>query len=130
MGAVQRGRHILIALLLVFFVMMPQVQAAGLESPDELEAFFDGVLTLQLREYNVPGAAVALVKDNEIIFSKGYGFADLENRIPMDPETSLHRPGSNSKILVWTAVMQLVEQGVLDLIPTSTPTWIFHTVQN
>lgn len=115
MGAVQRGRHILIALLLVFFVMMPQVQAAGLESPDELEAFFDGVLTLQLREYNVPGAAVALVKDNEIIFSKGYGFADLENRIPMDPETSLHRPGSNSKILVWTAVMQLVEQGVLDL---------------
>lgn len=115
MGGVSKRKLFLIGLLLMFFVMMPQVQAASLESPDELEAFFDGAITLQLQQYNVPGAAVALVKDGQIIFSKGYGFADLESKTPMDPKTTLHRPGSNSKILVWTAVMQLVEQGVLDL---------------
>jgi CubicO group peptidase (beta-lactamase class C family) len=102
-------------LVLAIFMIIPQVYAANLESPDELEAFFDGALALQMRNYNIPGAAVAIVKDGQILFSKGYGFADLDKQIPMDPETTLHRPGSNSKIIVWTAVMQLVEKGLLDL---------------
>ena len=102
-------------LFLVFFVMIPQVHAANLESRQELEAFFDGALGMQLTNYRIPGATVAVVNDGEIVFSKGYGYADLDRQIPMDPEATLHRAGSNSKILVWTAVMQLVEQGRLDL---------------
>lgn len=115
MEKVRNVRLVLTCLLLVFFMIIPQVYAATLESPEELEAFFDGALAMQLKEYKIPGATVAVVKDGEIVFSKGYGFADLHKQTPMDPETTLHRPGSNSKILVWTAVMQLVEQGRLDL---------------
>ncbi len=115
MGKIFKERPTLIWLLLAFFMIIPQVQAANLESPEELEAFFDGALPMQLKQYQIPGATLALVKDGEIVFSKGYGFANLQTQRPMDPETTLHRPGSNSKILVWTAVMQLVEQGRLDL---------------
>ena len=102
-------------LFLVFFMAIPQVHAASLETQQELEAFFDGALGMQLTNYRIPGAAVAVVRGDEIVFSKGYGYANLDRQIPMDPESTLHRPGSNSKILVWTAVMQLVEQGRLDL---------------
>ena len=115
MEKIHRRSLFLTWFVLAFFVIIPQVCAADLESPEELEAFFDGALAIQLKNYNIPGATVALVKEDEIVFSKGYGFANLEEQIPMNPETTLHRPGSNSKILVWTAVMQLVEQGRLDL---------------
>jgi CubicO group peptidase (beta-lactamase class C family) len=56
-----------------------------------------------------------LVRIIAAIFSKGYGFLDVENRIPVDPETTLFRPGSISKLFTWVAVMQQVEQGKLDL---------------
>src|SRR5690554_3247784 len=102
-------------LLLLFFMVIPSVHAADLESRAELEAFFDGAVRMQLTNHRIPGATVAVVKDGEIVFSKGYGYADLERQIPMDPEYTLHRPGSNAKILIWTAVMQLVEEGRLDL---------------
>ena len=115
MGRIIQGRLVVTCLLLALLIIIPQVDAAFLGSPEELEAFFDGALAIQMREYNLPGATVALVQDGSIVFSKGYGMADLDKQIPMDPETTLHRPGSNSKILVWTAVMQLVEEGRLDL---------------
>jgi CubicO group peptidase (beta-lactamase class C family) len=63
-------------------------------------------------EHNIVGATLAVVQDGEIIFSKGYGYADLENRIPVDPAKTLFRPGSTSKLFTWTAVMQLFEQGL------------------
>lgn len=112
MGKTQR--ILLITGLFLLFLVMP-TQGADLTNATELEAFFDGVFAVQLPGYQIPGASVVVVHDGEVMFSKGYGFADLENRIPMDPATSLHRPGSNSKLLVWLAVMQLMEQGRLDL---------------
>ena len=115
MGRNRKGIPFLTCLLLALLFVIPQVRAASLGSPEELEAFFDGALAMQMREYNLPGATVALVQDGSIVFSKGYGMANLEKQMPMDPEKTLHRPGSNSKILVWTAVMQLVEEGRLDL---------------
>ncbi len=62
-----------------------------------------------------PGAAVAVVKDGEIIFLKGYGYADIENQIPVDPKNTVFEWASTSKLFTWTSVMQLVEQGKLDL---------------
>ena len=62
-----------------------------------------------------PGAAVVVIKDGEIVFSKGYGFADIENQIPVDPGATVFEYASISKLFVWTSVMQLVEQGKLDL---------------
>lgn len=63
---------------------------------------------------SAPGASVAIVKNGEIVLSKGYGYADLENSIPVTPST-VFEYGSISKLFVWTSVMQLVEDGKLDL---------------
>lgn len=89
--------------------------ATGPTDPDELETFLDGVIAAEMQSSHVPGAVIAVVKDGSPFFMKGYGYADLENKIPVDPERTLFRPGSVSKLFVWTAVMQLVEQGKLSL---------------
>ena len=89
--------------------------SAGPTDPVELEAFMDGLMASQMATNHIPGAVVMIVKDGEVLLSKGYGYADLETRTPVDPETTLFRPGSVSKLFVWTSVMQLVEQGKLSL---------------
>ena len=103
--------------LIFFFIFSttPANSAADFTDIDGLEAFLDGVIAGQFDEYNIPGATLSVVKDGEIILSKGYGFADLETRTPVDPESTLFRPGSVSKLITWTAVKQLVERGELDL---------------
>ena len=50
-----------------------------------------------------------------MLTERGYGFSDVEKRTPVDPKLTLFRPGSVSKLLTWTAVMQQVEQGKIDL---------------
>lgn len=81
----------------------------------ELEIFIDGVMAAHMQARNIPAATISVVKDGALFFAKGYGYADLEKRIPVDPYKSLFRPGSVSKLFTWTAVMQLVERGQLDL---------------
>ena len=84
-------------------------------TPADVEAFLDGVVPLQLAREDIAGATVAIVKDGKVIFSKGYGYSDVAAKKPVMPETTMFRPGSVSKLFTWTAVMQLVEQGKLDL---------------
>jgi CubicO group peptidase (beta-lactamase class C family) len=83
--------------------------------PAELEAFLDGFFTERMKALDVPGVAFVLVKDGEIFLAKGYGYADLENDVPVDPKTTVFRIGSTSKLFTATAVMQLVEEGKIDL---------------
>ncbi len=80
----------------------------------DVEAFLDGIVPLQLDREDIAGATVAVVKDGKPLFTKGYGYADVKQKQPVGAET-LFRPGSVSKLFTWTAVMQLVEQGKLDL---------------
>ena len=87
----------------------------GLRDRAELEAFLDGLITATLEDKHVAGATIAVVKDGAIFFAKGYGYANVERRKPVDPERTLFRIGSVSKLFTWTAVMQLVEAGRLDL---------------
>ena len=87
----------------------------GVRDRAELEAFLDGVMVANLGDKHVAGATVAVVKDGALFFAKGYGLADVKRRIPVSGERSLFRIGSISKLFTWTAVMQLVEQGKLDL---------------
>jgi len=91
------------------------VQPTGAIDPRELEAFVDGLMAAEMAAKHIPGATVAVVQDGRLLLAKGYGYADLENRVPVDPERTLFRVGSVSKLFTWTAVMQLVEQGRLDL---------------
>jgi CubicO group peptidase (beta-lactamase class C family) len=90
-------------------------ERGGPSDPLELGAFLDGVMKIQLDEHSTAGAVVSVVKDGQLFFSKGYGYADYEARKPVDPGTTLFRIGSVSKLFVWTSVMQLVEEGLLDL---------------
>jgi CubicO group peptidase (beta-lactamase class C family) len=87
----------------------------GLRDRAELAAFLDGVMAANLRDKHVAGATVSVVKDGALFFAKGYGYADVGRRTPVDAERTLFRIGSTSKLFTWTAVMQLVEQGKLDL---------------
>ncbi len=73
---------------------------------EKLEAFIAG----QMEEGPIPGLAVAAVKDGRLNWAKGFGFADLEKRIPMTPETIINI-GSISKTITAAAVMQLWETG-------------------
>lgn len=81
----------------------------------DAEAWLDGLMPAALRTARVPGAVVVLVKDGKPLVQKGYGLANWEKSIPVDAQRTLFRPGSVSKLVTWTAVMQQVEQGKLDL---------------
>jgi CubicO group peptidase (beta-lactamase class C family) len=83
-------------------------------APD-VEAFLDGFMPMQLARENIAGAVVLVVKDGRVLAAKGYGYADVEKKTPVTVDATLFRPGSISKLFTWTAVMQLVEQGKLDL---------------
>jgi CubicO group peptidase (beta-lactamase class C family) len=81
----------------------------------DVEAFLDGLVPLQLAREDIAGAVIVIVKNGNILFSKGYGYADMKGKVPLSPSATLVRPGSISKTFAWTAVMQLVERGELDL---------------
>ena len=81
----------------------------------DLEAWLDGYMPFALSRGNIAGAVVVVVKDGAVLLQKGYGVSDVARARPVDPETTLFRPGSVSKLVTWTAVMQLVEAGKLDL---------------
>ena len=81
---------------------------------EDLTALFDGMIPAQLECDDIAGAFVAVVVKSEIVFAKGYGYADVAARKRVTNDT-LFRVGSVSKLMTWTAVMQLVEQGKIDL---------------
>ncbi len=72
-------------------------------------------MPISIGRANIPGAVVVVVKDGQILTSRGYGFSDVAKRKKVDPATTMFRPGSISKLFTWTAVMQQVEQGKLNL---------------
>ncbi|WP_340023241.1 serine hydrolase domain-containing protein [Paenibacillus sp. FSL K6-1096] len=78
-----------------------------------LEAFVDDYVEEYIGKQTV-GASVVMVKDGQVVLSKGYGYADVEQQVPVSPDTVMEW-GSISKLAVWTSVMQLAEQGKLDL---------------
>ncbi len=102
---------------LMFPLMTAQPVAAGGHPLTEADvaAFLDGVMPLQLGREDIAGAVIAVVQDGKILFAKGYGYSDMAKRTRVTPDATLFRPGSISKLFTWTAVMQLVEQGKLDL---------------
>lgn len=95
--------------------------AAGGEAPavpftqTDLEAFVESIVPPGMEKYHAPGAVVVAVQNGRIILKKGYGYANLESRQAVDPDTTSFRIGSVTKTLTATAVMQLVEAGRLDL---------------
>lgn len=113
-------RLIAVFIILVMFFPLPQTISAyenltpsGIQIKD-LESYIDEYVDDYIGK-TVAGANIIIIKDNQIVFSKGYGYADMEKEIPMDPTTDVLEWGSISKLFVWVAVMQLVERGKLEL---------------
>ncbi|RZJ99581.1 MAG: class A beta-lactamase-related serine hydrolase, partial [Novosphingobium sp.] len=77
----------------------------------DVDTWLDGYMPFALRSGDIPGAVVTVVKDGKILTARGFGYADVAKRKPVDPTRTLFRPGSVSKLITWTAVMQQVEQG-------------------
>jgi CubicO group peptidase (beta-lactamase class C family) len=103
-------------LMLPLLVAQSQTPPSGHSlTAADVESFLDGVMPLQLGREDIAGAVIAVVKDGKVLFAKGYGYSDVAKRTPVSPDATLFRPGSISKLFTWTSVMQLVEQGKLDL---------------
>lgn len=81
----------------------------------EFAPYLDGLFAAQFQDLKLAGATVSLIYNGQPALLRGYGYADLASATKVDPARHLFRPGSISKLFTWTAVMQLVEQGKLDL---------------
>ena len=80
-----------------------------------LTDFFDGFFAREMVRWHIPGAAFVLVKDGKVIFSKGYGYANLAKKLPVVPEQTVFRVASISKVFTAVAALQVVERGKLNL---------------
>lgn len=126
-----RHNHPLFALLLSMLLLCSTLPAAnplhalaarGAVLPSAMPmtaatvaTFFDQLVAQQMNDAHAVGATVAVVKDGALLFAKGYGYADLAQKVPVVADKTLFFPGSTGKLFTWTALMQLVEQGKLDL---------------
>lgn len=117
---------ILIATLAILTSSLPAVAqpiaAAGNASPaapvltrSDIDAWLDGLMPAMMHAGDIPGGIVTVVKDGQVLTTRGYGFADVAAKRKVDPRTTLFAFGSVSKVFTATAVMQLVEQGRVDL---------------
>src|ERR1700753_1418988 len=77
----------------------------------DADVWLDGFMPFALASGDVAGAVVVVVKDGAILTERGFGYADVAKRLPVDPQNTLFRPGSASKLFTWTAVMQQVQAG-------------------
>ncbi|HET9029287.1 MAG TPA: serine hydrolase domain-containing protein [Candidatus Aquilonibacter sp.] len=107
------------ALVVAMMLLTSSVRAAAAPAPSmttqDLSAFFSGLVPYAMKRADIPGGVLVIVKDGKVIFAKGYGYADVKTKRPVDPATTIFRPGSVSKLFTWTAVMQLVQAGKIDL---------------
>src|SRR5579875_3576638 len=89
--------------------------ADSLIDPQDLETLLDGMMAAQMQDDHIPGATISVVQNGHFLFTAGYGYADLQQGKPVSDATTLFRIGSVSKLFTWTAVMQLAEEGKVDL---------------
>ena len=115
-------KHVLILLLvlcLTFIIYIKPLHASEELTPSgiplsDLETRVDDYVKEYIGQ-TTAGASVLVMKNHETVFSKGYGLSDIENNHMMQPEQTIMEWGSISKLFVWVAAMQMVEQAELDL---------------
>ncbi|MGC4750404.1 serine hydrolase domain-containing protein [Micromonospora sp. DT201] len=110
-----RTTRTLLASLVALVAVTALPGAAQAARPTDYQAFFDDLVPAQLAKYRIPGAAVVVVDGQHPLFAQGYGLADVDARVPVSPDRTGFFIGSNAKLWTTTAVMQLVQQGKLDL---------------
>ena len=93
----------------------PSIEAPPELTKSDADAWLDGFMPNTLKSNDIAGAVVVIVKDGQVLTERGFGYADMAARKRVDPAITMFRAGSISKLFTWTAVMQLVEQGKIDL---------------
>ncbi|MBD3413686.1 MAG: serine hydrolase [Candidatus Aminicenantes bacterium] len=94
---------------------LEQLLIAHSINPQDLEHFVDGIMAVHIADRHIAGASFAAVQNGKTLLAKGYGMGDVAKNRPVESDKTLFRPGSISKLFTWTAVMQLYEQGKIDL---------------
>ncbi len=87
---------------------------AAVAPAQTVDASIDSIISNFMSDRKVPGFAACIVRDDAIIWSKAYGNADIENKVPMSIDGVMNI-GSISKTFTTAAAMQLWEKGLLDL---------------
>jgi serine beta-lactamase-like protein LACTB len=109
-----RSAPVVVLLLYAFLAHAVTLRAQNGEFPSEKRVAIEKAISNFMAANSVPGISVAVVQNGELVWSEGFGMADLENFVPASPAT-LYRLGSISKPITATAILQLSERGKLDL---------------
>jgi len=109
-----KPKSVLAVLILLFSVLIisQQSSAQTVDVSKKLRGF-DQTIEKILKEWNIPGCGIGIVVKDKLVFAKGYGYRDLEKKLPVTPNT-LFQIASNTKLFTATAVGFLVEEGKLD----------------
>ncbi len=86
-----------------------------LSDKKSLEAFLDSMFLKEMDKSKLPGAVISIVHDGKIIFSKGYGYANVDTKVPVDPAKTIFRIGSITKVFTALATLQLADKGSIRL---------------
>ncbi len=108
---------LIVMMLLVLVLPKLSIKAASTPSGISEETLKDKIwqyVEPYLKD-KIPGASIVVAKDGQVLLSEGYGYADFDKKSAINPESSLYEYGAASKIFVWIAVMQLLEQDRIDL---------------
>ncbi|MGI4792687.1 MAG: serine hydrolase, partial [Janthinobacterium lividum] len=89
-------------------VIGPETSTTHPLSKMDVDSWLDGYMPYALHADDIAGAVVAVVKNGHVLTERGYGYADVAKHVSVDPDRTLFRIGSVSKLVTWTAVMQLV----------------------
>lgn len=100
--------------VLLYVLLFVSVPATAQTLPADKIEKIEKEITAVMSQQNIPGLSIAVVTDQKLRWSNGYGLADLENYVPAKAAT-VYRLGSISKTITAVAVMQLAEQGKLNL---------------
>lgn len=120
-GALRRLLALVIAMLALgtyppaLAVAQADVAERGPASSGDFDDFLDGLMAAEMARLDIPGAAVVMVRDGQVFSSQGYGLADREFELPVDPSATLFGIGSVTKPLTAVAALQQVERGTLEL---------------
>lgn len=124
--ALKTGRSILLYILITCIALIMSIipfqapaegkgkDIRGPEDSGELKEFMDNFFTAEMDKCNIPGAVVSIVRNGRVLYEKGYGYANLEKKIGVNPEKTLFRIGPLSTLFTSTAAMQLKERGKID----------------
>ncbi|HKS07645.1 MAG TPA: serine hydrolase domain-containing protein [Gemmatimonadaceae bacterium] len=97
------------------FVAKQQTVPPGPRDRAELNAFLDSAVNAMMKRDRIPGAAVCFVRNGELFTCRGYGVSDIARKTPVSPDSTIWRIGSISKVFTAFGVVQLADQGRVDL---------------